>query len=144
MSKTLLYRLFKIGKTSDRAMHQAQKEGVILHVEGISGSVTFIDFLAPGKSYNRKCNWFSGSIVLTQQHLMAFKYTKPVIGLPWDDDRTRQLNCFLEGEDKLCIAFDAASFNDKWSGDIEVRYTTPMAQSLLENIEQNIARYGES
>ena len=136
MSKTLLYRLFKLGKVPTEAAAQIQKEGVVLLEEGIGGSVTFRKFRAPGKRYWFRRNWFSGSIALTQAHFRAFQYSQPIIGVPWSDAKVKELFCHLEDDRTLCVAFDASTFNDQWSGDIEVRFSTPLAGSFLEIIEQ--------
>ena len=138
MSKTILYRIFQLGKFPKNARDQIQQEGILLQDEGIGGSVTFFKFRAPGKSYGWKRSWFSGSIVLTQEHFLAFQYSKPIIGVSWDNDKIKKLNCYLENENTLGIEFEASTFNDNWSGNIEVRFSTPLARSFLEIIQQNI------
>ncbi len=136
MSKTLLYRLFKIGSIPKGALRQIQKEGVILQDEGIGGSITLRKFRAPGRYHGWRRTWFSGSIVLTQEHFLAFQYSKPVIGVGWDDDELKQLDCALEDGHTLCVGFDASTFNDDWSGSIQVSFATPLARLFLETIEQ--------
>ena len=105
----------------------------------LGGSVTFRKFRAPGKYYGWKRNWFSGSIVLTREHFLAFKYSEPIIGVSWNDDNIKKLNCFLENKNTLCVEFDASTFNSDWSGDIVVKFFTPLAPSFLKRIEQNTA-----
>lgn len=139
MSKTLLYRMFGVGKIPKDALAQIHKEGVVLEEEGIGGSVTYRKFRAPGKYYGLRRSWFSGSIVLTREHFLAFQYSKPIIGVAWNDERLRALNCFLQDEDTLCVKFDAATFCEDWSGDIEVRFSTPQAKLFLESIDQHTA-----
>ena len=134
MGKTLLYRLFGAGKIPQNALPQIRKEGIVLQDEGIGGSVTFRKFRAPGKRYSFRRNWFSGSIILTRKHFLAFQFSKPVIGVSWKD--AGRLTCSLEDADTLWVHFDASEFNDDWSGDIEVRFSTPLARSLLDVIEQ--------
>lgn len=136
MGKTLLYRLFKIGKVPPEAVPQIQKEGIIVQDEGLPGTVTFRKFRAPGKYYSWRRNGFSGSIVLTHDHFLAFQFSKPIIGVSWKDDKVKALHCTLKNEHTLCVGFDAAVFNDRWSGDIEVRFSTPLARTFLETIER--------
>ncbi len=136
MSQTLLYRIFKIGKIPKDALSNIQREGVVLKEEGIGGSVTYKKFRAPGKYYGWKRSWFSGSIVLTREHFLAFKYSQPIIGLPWNHDKINQLNCYLDNENILTVEFDASAFNKDWSGHITVRFSTPLARSFLETIER--------
>jgi hypothetical protein len=136
MNKTLLYRLFKAGAIPKDARSQIHKEGVVLSDEGIAGSVTFRNFRAPGRYSSWRRNWFSGSIVLTRKHFLAFSWSKPIIGVAWDDQRIKALNCSLEKKQILYIAFDASTFNEDWSGDVEIRFSTRLARSFLEAIKR--------
>ncbi|MGK7898807.1 MAG: hypothetical protein AB4372_35630 [Xenococcus sp. (in: cyanobacteria)] len=137
MSKTLLYRIFQIGKIPKDVLHQIKQEGILLQDEGIGGSVTFRKFRAPGKYYGWKRSWFSGSIVLTREHFLAFKYSEPIIGVPWNNNKIKKLNSYLDNEHTLCVEFEASIFRSDCSGDIKVRFSTPLARSFLEIIERN-------
>ena len=138
MSKTFLYRIFKIGEIPQNLRSQINREGIVLQEEGIGGSVTFKKIRAPGKYHGWRRNWFSGSIVLTREHFLAFQFTKPIIGVSWNHEKINCLNCFLENENTLCVEFDAGNFNENWSGDVTVKFSTPLARLFLENIEQLI------
>ncbi len=139
MSKTLLYRLFKAGKLPSKLESQIHREGIVLFDEGIGGSVTYRGFRAPGRRHGFRRSWFSGSIVLTKEHFLAFQFSRPIIGVPWNHDKIGELNCCLEGDQILRVAFDAAAFYEDWSGGIEVRFSTLMAQSFLDVIKQKTA-----
>ena len=138
MNKTFLYRIFGVGGIPKDAISQIRIEGLLLSDEGIGGSITFKKFRAPGKYSGWRRNWFSGSLVLTRKHFLAFRYSSPIIGVAWDDERIKKLNCSLESNNKLHIQFDASTFNDDWSGEIEVRYSTTLARSFLQKISQKI------
>lgn len=138
VSKTLCYRLFKAGRVPKHVEAQIEKEGVVLREEGIGGSVTYRNFRAPGRYSSWRRKWFTGSIVLTNAHFLAFRYSTPILGVPWKDRRIKALDCFLKGDEILCVAFDAALFNDDWSGDVEVRFRTSRAQSFLEVIQTQV------
>lgn len=134
MDKTILYRLFGLGKIPKGARDQIRREGVILQDEGIGGSVTFKGYRAPGKYYGWKRTWFSGSIVLTQEHFLAFSYWRPIIGIAWKHDKLKELELELEGENTLYVRFEASAFQENTSGKVEVRLTTPLARELLAQI----------
>ena len=136
MNKTLLYRLFKAGRIPKDAVSQIRIEGVVLSDEGIGGSITFRNFRAPGQYSSWRRSWFSGSLVLTRKHFLAFRYSKPIIGVAWDDDRIKKLNCSLENKNTLCIQFDAATFHEDWSGEMEIRFSTALAHSFLNKIKR--------
>ncbi len=136
MSKTLLYRLFGLGGIPRDAEVQIQKEGVVLQDEGVAGSVTFKKYRAPGKYYGWKRSWFSGSVVLTRQHFLAFRYSQPIIGVSWDDEKIKELDVRLDNENTLRVTFDVAAFHQNAAGEIVVRFSTPLARRLLKQIEQ--------
>jgi hypothetical protein len=142
MSKALLYRLFGIGKIPGHALRQIHTEGVVLQEEGLGGSITFRNVRAPGKRYGWRRNWFVGSVVLTREHFLAFRFSRAVVGVSSQHDKLEALNCYLDDDHTLCVAFDAATFHEGWSGDIELRFKTPLAQSFLQKIGQYSALSG--
>jgi hypothetical protein len=139
MGKTLLHRLFGLGKIPGRISPGLEQEGIVLLEEGIGGSVIFRNFRAPGKRYSWRRSWFTGSLVLTRKRLAAFAFSKPLIDVPLGDDRIGELRCSLEGEAILCVRFDPSAFYEGWSGQVECRFSTPRARSFLEQIQERAA-----
>ncbi len=136
MSKTFVYRLFGIGKVPRHAREQIHEEGVVLQEEGLSGTVTFKKFRAPGRRYSWRRNWFSGSIVLTREHFLAFAFSRQVIGVAWQHPKIDELHCSVERNNRLCVAFDVAAFHEGWSGNIVIRFSTPLADTVLQTIRK--------
>jgi len=134
MSKTLLHRLFGLGKIPKRYRPTLEQEGFVLLDEGIGGTVTFRNFRAPGRRHSWRKKWFTGSLALSGRHFAAFTYWQPVVFVPLDDPRIAALECSVESEDRLCIAFDPSAFNDNWSGRIEVRFKTPRAREFAQRL----------
>ncbi len=139
MAKSLLYRLFGVGKLPAPLLSQLQAEGIILFDDGIKGSVTYRDFRKPGKVDGWRRQWFSGAIVLTKLRLLALRSTNPVINVPLTDQRLRSMRYSLEGDDRLCVSFDASLFHSDWSGTVEYRFRTPQAAQLLQLLQQQIS-----
>jgi len=133
MKKTLLHRLFGLGKIPEPYRAALTSEGVLLSDEGIKGTVTYRNFRAPGRYSNWKRQWYTASIALTKTRLLAFRHSNPIIDVPFTDERFRRLQFSLEDENSLLVAFDAALFHHDWSGTIEYRFQTPQAQALLDN-----------
>lgn len=134
MKKSLLYRLFGIGKIPDRYRAALAAEGIILSDEGVKGSVTYRNFRSPARRANWKRQWYPASIILTRTRLVAFAYSNQIIDVPAADERFRRLQFSLENESTLLIAFDASLFHRDWSGTIEYRFKTPHAQAFLEKL----------
>ncbi|MBT4837600.1 MAG: hypothetical protein HON94_09680 [Methylococcales bacterium] len=139
MSKTFLYRLFGIGKIPQKEFTNLKNEGILLQEEGISGTVILTNFRAPGKYFSKKLSWFSGSIVLTHQHILAFRFSKIMIGLSWNEPLLKQLNCYIDDKSRFCITYDASVFDDKCSGNIELRYSSDQSDKLLKIITEKLA-----
>jgi len=134
MPKTLLYRLFGVGRMPQQWRAAIDPEGVVLRDEGIGGSVTYRDFSAPGKRFVWRKVAFSGSIALTKTRLLALQYANPAINVPLDDQRLKQMQFSVEGEDKLLVAFNANLFHSDWSGTIEYRFRTEQARESLKSL----------
>ena len=132
MSKSLLYRLFGVGKIPEPLMSELKNEGIIMLDEGVKGSVTYRNFSAPGKRFSWRRQWFPASIALTKIRLLALRYSNPIINVPLTDERIRAMQFSLENGAGLCAAFDAALFHADWSGTIEYRFRTPQGQQFLE------------
>ena len=134
MAKTLSYRLFGVGKVPRQLSATLQSEGILLLDEGIAGSVTYLDFRAPGRRSNWRRQWFTGAIALTRVRLIAFQYSNTAINVPVTDERMRSMRFSVEGETTLVVAFDPALFHDDWSGTMEYRFRTSQARAFMEKL----------
>ena len=138
MAKTLLYRLFGLGKVPAHLMATFNSEGILAFDEGIKGSVTYRDFRAPGKYSAWRRKWFTGSIILTKARLVALQSLSQAIDVPLTDKRIRSLRISVEKEDILLIAFDPSLFHPDWSGTIEYRFRTTEAEAFVEKLRERI------
>ena len=136
MSKSILYRLFGLGKIPAKYLPIIKEEGIVLIDEGISGRVTFRNFRAPGRRYSFRRNWFSGSLVITKKHFLGFSYFREIIGIPLDDKLMKELDVKLENENILLISFDVSVFHEGWKGEIEYRYSFPQAGDFFNRLKE--------
>ena len=112
-----------------------EQEGLVLQEEGLSGSVTFKNFRAPGRRHGFKRSWFVGSVAITRLRVVAFAFSRPIINLPLEPDQLKKLDCTLKDETTLSIAFDAAVFHDDRSGSVEYRFKTDQAGLFLKHLD---------
>jgi len=138
MAKTLLYRLFGIGKIPEQFMATLESEGILALDEGIKGSVTYRDFRAPGKYSAWRRQWFTGSLVLTQVRLVSLLSLSTAIDVPLTDERIRSMRFSVEGQDTLLVAFDPSLFHPGWSGTMEYRFRTSEAPAFLEKLRERL------
>ena len=131
MAKSLLYRLFGVGKIPKLLGDTLRIEGIVVSDEGIPGSVTYRDFRAPGKYFSWKKQAFTGSVVVTNIRLVALIYSNFAVNVPFTDERIRKLQISIEGDDRLLIVFDPSLFHDNWSGTIEYRFHTRLALDII-------------
>jgi hypothetical protein len=134
MAKSLLYRLFGVGKFPRQLSAALQSEGIILLDEGISASATYLDFRSPGKYSNWRRSWFTGAIALTRVRLVALQYSNTAINVPVTDERMHSMRFSVEDDATLVVAFDPALFHDDWSGMIEYRFRTSQARAFLKDL----------
>ena len=138
MAKTLLYRLFGIGKIPEQFMATLESEGILALDEGIKGSVTYRDFRAPGKYSAWRRQWFTGSLVLTQVRLVSLLSLSTAIDVPLTDERIRRMQFSVEKNDTLLVAFDPSLFHPGWSGTMEYRFRTTEAPAFLEKLRERL------
>lgn len=144
MAKSLLYRLFGIGKIPAPVMNDLQQEGIILLDEGVSGSTTFLNFRAPGRRYAWRRQWYTASIALTRTRLLALQYASQIINVPLTDERLAKLRFSVENNATVfCIAFDASLFHADWSGTIEYRFRTEQASQFEQDLREPMFRATE-
>jgi hypothetical protein len=130
LAKSLLYRLFGVGRIPKLVGDRLRMEGVVVADEGIPGSITYRDFRAPGRYSSWRKQAFIGSVVVTNIRLVALMYSRFAVDVPFTDERIRRLQLSRE-RDRLVIAFDASLFHDDWSGTIEYRYQTSQAADII-------------
>jgi hypothetical protein len=138
MAKTLLYRLFGIGKIPEQFMTTLKSEGILALDEGIRGSITYRDFRAPGKYSAWRRQWFTGSIVLTQVRLVSLLSLSTAIDVPLKDERIRSMRFAEEKEGTLLVAFDPSLFHPSWSGTLEYRFRTSEAPVFLAKLHERL------
>jgi hypothetical protein len=138
MKKTILHRLFGIGRIPAEYHTALQSEGVLFSDESIKGSVTYLNFRSPNRYANWKRQWCTASIALTNARLLAFSYSSPTIDVPLADERFRQMQFSIENENTLLVAFDASLFQTDWSGKIEYRFQTLQARAFFNKLHKQI------
>ena len=132
--KTILYKLFGIGKIHEPLLSELKSEVIIASDEGIKSTITYKNFRAPGRYSNWKRRWFVGAVVLTEKRLILQQFSKPVIDIKLTDERFEKIKISLENEDTLLFEFEPQIFLENSSGEIEWRCRTPHAKVIADTI----------
>ncbi len=132
MPKTLLYRLFGVGRVPKQVLAGLDAEQILILEEGIGGSVTFHKYKAPGRRYGLRRVWFTGSLVATGTRVAAFAYGRNVFNVPFSHPRRANLDVQVETGNVLRIGLDAQDFHPEQSGRIEFRFRTERAREFAD------------
>jgi hypothetical protein len=129
-----LKKLFGPAKMPANYAAEIEAEGIVLIDLGVTASVTRTNFHRPGKYAAWEKRGFFAHIALTKTRLLILNGSNPVINVPLADERLRQMNFSLEGEDVVHVRFDAGLFQPTWSGTIEYRFHTPQARDYIQKL----------
>jgi hypothetical protein len=107
-------------------------EGLVLLEEGLPGTITYINYRAPGQYFGWRKLAFSGAIAITGQRFVvaASRGGKPV-NVPLADERRKSVKVSEDGPGKLLLTIDPAAFDQRKSGIVEVRLRTPRAPEAV-------------
>ena len=129
--KSILYKLFGIGKIKETFLSELKSENLIASDEGLKSSITYKNFRAPGRYSNWKRRWIVGAIMLTEKRLILQQYSQPVINILLTDERIQKIKVSLEDQNTLLFEFEPNLFLENSSGNIEWRMKTPQAQKIF-------------
>jgi len=91
MKKTLLYRLFGLGKIPRQLRSMVESEGIIVADEGIGGLFIAKHVNGPGRRYRNRAEGFTGCLVVTKKRVLCYTYGKRQINISVDDPRVSEL-----------------------------------------------------
>ncbi len=128
MAKTLLHRLFGVGRVPAAWIDVLVHENIVLQDEGVPGTVTYRNFRAPGRYSSWRKQWFTAALIVTRVRFVTLRGSKPLIDVPLTDQRIGRMGITVDGA--LGFAFEAGLFHADWSGSIEYRFRTERAAEI--------------
>lgn len=132
MSKTLLYRLFGVGKIPEKIRPTLESEGIVVSDEGMGGWYVTRDFSAPGKRFINRKEGFSGCMVVTRKRLVCYTNRKRQINISVDDPGVSALYVALTGSSTFAVSFESSMFRDDCNGIIELRFKSGKAREFYD------------
>lgn len=135
--KTLLYKIFGIGKIHEPVISRLKSQGIITSDEGIKVTITYKNFRAPGRYSNWKRRWMTGAVALTEKRLILQQYSQPVINILLNEERLKKIKVSREAENVLLLEFSPELFLEFSSGEIEWRCYTPQAKIIADYLNMS-------
>lgn len=121
MSKSILYRLFKIGEIPLRLKQKLLSDGLIHLEEGVRASIAYRNYKSANRySYRRKVG-FIAAVGFSKKLFLATKGNYKFVDIPLDNEKWKYLK-IGQFKKTLSISYDANLFNPEESGEIELRF----------------------
>jgi hypothetical protein len=103
---------------------------VLLLEEGLRGSITYRHYRAPGRRSSWAKEAIAGAIAVTAGRVVVWAGRGKQVDVPRPSPYLAALEVTVEGQDRLCVAFDAGRFNADRAGRVEIRLRTPQAAPI--------------
>ncbi|MEV0779469.1 hypothetical protein ACIBLA_20670 [Streptomyces sp. NPDC050433] len=128
----LLRVLLGSGKLPDELRAALVAEQPVLLEEGLTGSVTYRRYRAPGEwaSYEKKS--VVGAVVVTPRRVVVWAGRFKHVDVPLNHQLLASIEVKAETPDRVSFAYDAGRTNPAKSGQVEVRLRTPQARRIAE------------
>ena len=126
----LLRLLIGPGELPEGLREELRAEGAVVLEEGLSGSLTHRSYRAPGRRVSWKRSAVSGAVAVTRRRLLVRVGGATNIDVPLDGPRRSAIEVVAETPDRVRFTYDAATFHDDRTGQVEVRLRTPKATHI--------------
>ena len=130
--KSLRNLMLGSGRLPDDLRAASTAEGLLFLEEGLSGSITYRNYRAPGQRSSLNKQATTDAIVVTSRRLIGWAAGGKNIDVPLDHSLRAAINITLDRPDRICFAYDAGKFSTERSGTIEVRLRTARAAQVAE------------
>lgn len=137
MFKFLLSRFKDPEPITEEWRQKLASEGIRFQVESVPTAVTYRNYSRPGKScaWNRRMGYLT-AVVLTQRRFIIFENGRKIVNLPFESEYWREVVVALRNENSLKVVASVNAFPSNHTGEVELWLDTPLAQTLLTEINQ--------
>ncbi len=123
---------FGSGRLPKMVRDQLAGEDVLLLAEGLTGTITFRKYRAPGKRSRLKKVGVAGAVCVTDGRLLVWGARGKLVDIPFGDERFASIEIEAGEPDEVLFAWEASLFHDNRSGRVEVRLHPVQAEHLVE------------
>lgn len=121
-----------------------ESDGLVLLEEGLSGSIRYRHFKAPGRRFHGKVTAQCFGLGLSEKRLALYCRSgrSKLIDTPLSEPRLQTLELSLDGDDRLVVHIDFDRLAEpNLSGQMTMRMTTPNARNVLEHVSARLRRH---
>src|SRR5262245_22472816 len=107
-----------------------EAEGITFLAEGLTGSITYRNYRAPGKYYGIAKQGTAGAIGFSGQRLVVWVSRGGSVDIPLAM-ASSALQASSDRPDRVSFTYDAGRFRPETSGQVEIRLKTPQAAQIM-------------
>ena len=122
---------------------QLESEGVVLIEEGLTGSVRYDNFKAPGKRFKGKVTGERMGLGISQKRFVVYCRSGrgKLINTEFSEPRLRMVDVSLEDDDRVVINIDFdQGLVPKVSGQMKLRPRSPNARRIVGELQARLPR----
>jgi len=135
MSKTLGYRLFRLGRVPKTWRKELEAEDILCCDEGVPVEICYRNYQAPGKRFGYKRSSNSGSIVVSGNRLAIFFARWPILVAELGSRQMQAIHLEISAPNVLQITFDAHALDSQRSGSVQIAVRTALAAQIERLVE---------
>lgn len=131
------------GTLKPEVRDELEAEGLVLVEEGLSGSVRYRHFKAPGRRFHGKITPERLGIGISERRLVVYCRSgrAELIDSPFGEPRLEALEVELHTDDAVDFRVDYDRMGEpKISGEITIRARTPKAPMIVEELRARLGR----
>ena len=121
MAKSLLYKIFHAGTLPEAIKQRLVDDGLVYLEENIGYSITLRNYKSPNWRMGYKKRIGKASIGFSNNFFVAATQFNKFIDLPIKNEKFALLRLEIE-KGRLLIKYNAESFSDQRSGEVELRF----------------------
>jgi hypothetical protein len=125
------------GRFKPELRSELEMEGIVLIEEGVSGSIRYTDFKAPGRFHDGKITPLRMAIAVTEQRFAIYSHSGRgrLVDSGFDTDNIRALELTVEDMDRLIVSLDYANLDvANVSGQVAIHAKTPEASAIADQV----------
>ena len=131
MSKTLLYRIFGVGRLPREERRRLESEGLRSIDQGVPMTISWRRYSEPGAYIVRRHQSATGTVALTARRLVIYVSSLPMLDVSLDDPAADRLAVTCPADGTLAIRMEAGDFKPGCTGTVSYLLFTAEADALV-------------